>query len=58
MAVNVPNCLKCKHYYVTYDPARPFGCRAMKFKSATSPARVVFKTSGLHCQLYNPKKNK
>lgn len=28
----------------------------MGFKSRTNPARVVFLTSGLHCQLFSAKK--
>ncbi len=58
MEDKLPNCLKCIYYYVTYDSARPYGCRAMKFKSASNPARVVYSTSGIHCQLFAEKKKK
>jgi hypothetical protein len=34
----------------------PYGCRAMKFKSAKNPAQVVFASSGMHCQLFMMKK--
>ena len=33
----------------------PYGCRAMHFKSAHNPARVVFASSGMECQLFAPK---
>jgi hypothetical protein len=56
MAVELPHCLKCMHYFITHDPDRPYGCRAMAFKSRTSPARVVYGSSGIICQLYTPKK--
>lgn len=54
--MSLPNCVQCQHYYITHDPQKPYGCRAMGFKSRTNPARVVFLTSGLHCQLFSAKK--
>ena len=56
MVVELPHCLKCIHYFITHDPGRPYGCRAMAFKSRTNPARVVYENSGIICQLYTPKK--
>jgi hypothetical protein len=55
MAEKFPNCLKCIHYYITYEPAMPYGCRAMKFKTARNPAQVVYSSSGMHCQLFKQK---
>jgi hypothetical protein len=43
------------HHYVTYDPAKPYGCRAMGFKSRRMPAQVVYAASGLVCQLFTLK---
>lgn len=51
-----PICIKCVHYFVTYEMARPYGCRAMGFKSKKNPARVVFENSGLECQLFLARK--
>jgi hypothetical protein len=56
MAVDIPNCLICIHYFITYDPRRPYGCRAMGFKSRRNPGRVVYESSGIACQLHLPKK--
>ena len=56
MADTLPNCSKCTHYYITYDTSMPYGCRAMKFKTAKNPAQVVFASSGMHCQLFTVKK--
>ncbi|TKB27985.1 uracil-DNA glycosylase [Desulfopila sp. IMCC35006] len=56
MVEKLPHCLQCVHYFITHDPGRPYGCRAMAFKSQVSPGRVVFKNSGMICQLYSPKK--
>jgi hypothetical protein len=47
-----PNCMACLHFYVTYEPAFPYGCRALGFKSAQYPAITVFASSGMHCQLF------
>ena len=51
-----PVCIKCVHYFITYEVSRPYGCRAMGFKSKMNPARVVFINSGLECQLFTAKK--
>jgi len=55
MPDKMPNCIKCVHYFITYEASRPYGCKAMGFKSKVNPARVVFESSGLHCQLFRPK---
>lgn len=51
-----PVCIKCVHYFITYEPARPYGCRAMGFKSKKNPATVVFENSGIECQLFLARK--
>jgi hypothetical protein len=51
-------CRTCVNYYITYDTTAPYGCRALGFKSKKNPAAVVYQASGLHCQLYSPKKKK
>lgn len=58
MKTGLPNCLQCIHYYITHDPARPYGCRGMGFKSMINPARLVYETSGLHCQLFAARKRR
>lgn len=56
METKIPQCRTCVHYYITYDPRHPYGCRAMNFKSKRNPALVVYESSGIICQLYTPKK--
>ena len=46
---NKPMCSDCRHYFVTYDPNRPWGCRHFGFKSKKIPALVVLETSGTNC---------
>ncbi|MEJ2076522.1 MAG: uracil-DNA glycosylase [Acidobacteriota bacterium] len=50
-----PRCVRCAHYFVTWRPAKPHGCRAMRFVSVLDPALVVFQSSGMHCHLFKPK---
>lgn len=50
------DCFKCKHFYVTWDRARPRGCKALKFKTKRLPSDVVLATSGKDCLMFEPKK--
>ena len=47
-----PDCLRCTHYFVTWEPDRPRGCRAYEFKSAELPSDVVMASSGEPCQFF------
>ena len=50
------NCLSCKHYFITWDPKKPHGCRAMGFKSQQIPSIVVRQSSGgIACLKYKRK---
>jgi len=46
------NCLQCQHYYATYDPTTPRGCRFYGFASQFIPSQVVAKESKSECQGY------
>lgn len=50
-------CLKCRHFYVTWDEFFPRGCKALSFKSREVPSKVVFDSSGIECQKFEPKKS-
>jgi len=43
------DCYRCRHFYITWQPAFPYGCRAMGFKSRHNPAQEVLQTSGVQC---------
>ena len=49
------NCFGCANFHITYEPKHPYGCRAMKFKSVELPSVVVYKNSGMECQMYEKK---
>lgn len=44
-----PVCHDCVHYYITWDKAFPFGCRAMGFKSKNAPHFLTRQLSGMTC---------
>ena len=48
-------CGTCAHYFVTYDPARPRGCRKFGFKSTQPPSFEVFAATGMNCAQYQSK---
>ncbi len=49
------NCIKCKHFFVTYEPRRPYGCRAYGFKGAKMPSVIVYQSSGMECESFELK---
>jgi len=49
------NCLKCRHFYVTWDPQFPRGCRAFGFKTRLLPSQTVLSSSGQPCMNFEPK---
>lgn len=50
-----PDCNACAHYYITHDPAFPYGCRRLAFKSRRKPAQDVQASSGLPCMMFQAK---
>lgn len=52
------NCLKCKYYFITWDPSRPYGCKLFGFKSIQIPSVAVHQSSGAPCQGFEHKQIK
>ncbi len=50
------DCRKCRHYFVTWNPNFPFGCRAMGFSSKQLPSLDVFMNSGMVCKAFEEKR--
>lgn len=48
-------CMKCKHYQATYNPARPRGCKLFGIESQAMPYIEVRKASGTDCQEFSLK---
>jgi len=55
-----PNCLKCRHYRVSWDPAFPRACGVFGMKSRRLPSIEVFRATGRHCPAFeeNPRLKK
>ncbi len=49
------NCFACRHFFITHEPAHPYGCQAMGFKSREMPSSVVCRSSGEPCLMEEPK---
>ena len=52
MQIKKPQCLKCIHYFSTYNPASPRGCKVYGFKSSRFPSLLVKEQTGTDCQAY------
>ncbi len=44
------DCGRCRHYYVTWDPALPRGCHAFGIRCQAPPSLVVLRSSGAPCR--------
>lgn len=43
------NCIKCIHFYITWDQKFPNGCKLFGFKTKSFPAIVVREATGNTC---------
>nr|WP_081673059.1 hypothetical protein [Pontibacillus marinus] len=43
------NCFQCKHFYTTWNPQFPRGCKVYGFKTKELPSALVLKSSGSPC---------
>jgi len=46
---SAPDCLKCRHFFVSWDPRFPRGCRVFEIKSLRLPSDEVYAATGHHC---------
>lgn len=46
------NCFHCKHYYVTWDPSFPRGCKSYGIKTSALPSAAVLSASGKPCMAF------
>jgi hypothetical protein len=47
-----PDCRRCQHFAVSWDPAVPYLCRGFGFKSRVLPAHEVLQADGHPCRLF------
>jgi len=54
-----PNCMKCQHFYITYDQRTPKGCRIYGIQSQQLPSMVIKKANnGSDCIGFKAKPEK
>lgn len=53
--VERPNCFECTHFYITWESSKPYGCRAMNFKSRRIPTVEVLDADGALCVSFQGK---
>lgn len=47
-----PNCLKCAHFRITWEPAFPHACEMFGFKGRSMPSMELRRSSGLPCPAF------
>jgi len=52
------SCLRCRHYFSTYDPQKPRGCHLYGFRSQRFPNLIVKAESGKDCAGFEEKNKK
>lgn len=52
------NCLKCRHFAITFHSGTPYGCKLFRFESHIFPEFIVKSNSGEDCQGFEPKEKK
>jgi hypothetical protein len=55
LAAETPNCWRCRHFAISYDPKRPYSCRLMGFKTKILPAIEVLRADGVRCMGFERK---
>ncbi len=51
------SCMKCKHYFSTFDPALPRGCKLYGMRTTQFPDQVVKRESGRECLGFEARKS-
>lgn len=55
MPERAPDCLKCLHFRVTWEPQFPRSCEVFGIKSRRLPSLEVFGATGRHCPAFELK---
>ncbi|HAH15026.1 MAG TPA: uracil-DNA glycosylase [Chloroflexi bacterium] len=49
------NCWQCRHFATSWDPALPYSCKLLGFKTRMLPSMQVMQIDGRPCQGFAPK---
>ena len=55
MAAAAPNCLKCIHFRITWEPSFPRSCLVFGIKCRDLPSHEVFSATKRHCPSFELK---
>jgi hypothetical protein len=44
-----PDCLRCRHFRITWEPAFPRSCTLFGVKCRNLPSMEIFLSTGKHC---------
>ena len=53
-----PDCFRCRHFRITWEPAYPRSCRIFGFKTRSVPSAEVFLSTGKHCFSFEAREGK
>ena len=54
-----PQCMKCKHFFITHNPKTPRACRVYKIQSKDLPSQIVkLANGGVDCIGFESKPEK
>lgn len=51
-----PNCKECRHFYITWNPQTPNGCRRFGIQCKDRPSQIVAMAGQGECQGFEEKK--
>jgi hypothetical protein len=51
-----PNCTQCKHFYITWDPKIPNGCKQYGIQCKDLPSKIVAQAGMGDCAGFEAKK--
>jgi hypothetical protein len=51
-----PNCLQCRHFYITWDPKTPNGCRRFGIQCKDRPSQIIASAGLGECQGFEEKR--
>ncbi|MCL2319547.1 MAG: hypothetical protein FWC45_05630 [Treponema sp.] len=52
---SAPDCFRCKHFRITWEPAFPRSCTLFGVKCRNLPAMEIFLSTGKHCFAFEGK---
>ena len=50
---SAPDCLKCEHFAVSWDPKYPRSCKLFGVKTPMLPSHAVYRSTGRHCPAFS-----